>query len=47
MIKHSHFVTPRTMNQAFGPYAELSVKPDSAWYLFKLEFWRMFYAITQ
>lgn len=47
MIKPSHFVTPRTMHQAFGPYAELDVRPDAWWVVLKLEFWRMFYAITQ
>lgn len=47
MIKPSHFVTPRTMNQAFGPYAELDVPPAPWWEVFKLEFWRMFYAITK
>lgn len=46
MIKPSHFATPRTMNQAFGPYATLDVQPDPWWTLFKLEFWRMFYAIS-
>lgn len=46
MIKKSHFVTPRTMNQAFGPYASLDVEPDSLWFILKTEIWRMYYAVT-
>lgn len=34
MIKHTHFRTPRSMNEAFNPYAKLYVerKKESAWW---------------
>lgn len=33
MIKHTHYRTPRNLNQAFGPYSSFTPqKKESAWW---------------
>lgn len=46
-FKRSHYVTPRTIEQAFGPHAEFHPTKRTWWESVKLEFWRMYDAITK
>jgi len=45
LYRRSDYVAPRTLNEAFGPYAHWDTQPDSIWFIIKTEFWRIIHAI--